>query len=235
MAAAAPFIGLLRLETRFPRPVGDVGNPNGLGFPVRTEVVRGATASRAVHGGSTGLLRPFVAAGRRLVDAGAVAIGTSCGFLVPLQRELAAALPVPVATSALLQVGWASPLIAPGRRVGVITIDAGALGAMHLAAAGAPADTPVVGLAPDGELAGAIFGDRPRLDRSRAEREVVEAGQRLVRQHPAVGAIVLECTNLPPYRVALAAATGLPVMDCNTLLEWLWRATGPLRHNGGSA
>jgi hypothetical protein len=24
-------------------------------------------------------------------------------------------------------------------------------------------------------------------------------------------------------------------MDCNTLLEWLWRATGPLRHNGGSA
>jgi hypothetical protein len=229
----APFVGLLRLETRFPRPIGDIGNPNGFDFPVRTVVVRGATATRAVRDGAAGLLGPFVAAGRRLVDAGAVAVGTSCGFLAPMQRELAAALPVPVATSALLQVAWAAPLLAPGRRVGVITIDARALGPRHLQAAGAPADTPIAGLPADGELATAIFGDRDRLDRGRALKEVVAAGRRLVADHPEVGAIVLECTNLPPYRNALAAATGLPVLDCNTLLEWLWRATGRGRQHGG--
>jgi hypothetical protein len=219
----APFLGLLRLDTRFPRPVGDIGNPNTHPFPVRQFVVAGATAERAVRGEAATLLAPFVAAGHRLVEDGAVAIATSCGFLAPFQRELAAALPVPVAASALLQVPWLAPMLGTGRRVGVLTIDAAALGASHLAAAGASPDTPVEGIDPTGELCGAIFGDRPSFDRDRARREVVEAGQRLVARHPEVAAIVLECTNLPPYRLALARATGRPIFDSNTLLAWLWQ------------
>ena len=227
---AAPFIGLLRLDTHFPRPVGDIGNPNSFDFPVRTVVVRGATARAAVQGDPGALLAPFVRAARRQVDAGAVAIATSCGFLTPLQRALAQAVPVPVATSALLQVAWLAPMLGSGRRVGVLTIDADALGAPHLEAVGAPADTPVIGLPRSGALAGAIFGDRDRLDRSRARDEVLAAGRRLVSRHPTVDAIVLECTNLPPYRTALAQALRLPVFDANTLLVFLWMATGhPLR------
>jgi hypothetical protein len=221
--ARAPFLGLIRLDTRFPRPIGDIGNPNTHPFPVRQVVVDGASAERAVRGDSAGLLAPFIAAGSRLVDDGAVAIATSCGFLAPFQREMSAALPVPVAASALLQVAWLAPLIGGGRRVGVLTIDATALGAAHLAAAGAPPDTPVQGIDPAGELSGAIFGDRPVFDLDRARREVVEAGQRLVARHPEVAAIVLECTNLPPYRLALACATGRPIFDSNTLLAWLWQ------------
>jgi hypothetical protein len=220
--ARGGFIGLLRLDTAFPRPVGDVGNPNTFGFPVRAKVVRGATATRAVHGPAGALLAPFVAAGRALADDGAVAIATSCGMLAPFQRELAAALPVPFAASALLQLAWLAPILPGGRRAGVITIDAAALGAHHLRAAGAPPDTPVAGIAPDGELAGVIFGDRPHLDRDLADAEVLDAGRRLCAAAPDLGAIVLECTNLPPYRDALMRATGLPVYDSNTLLRWLW-------------
>ena len=130
---------------------------------------------------------------------------------------------MPVATSPLLQVPWLAPLLPPSRRVGVVTIDADALGADVLTAAGAPADTPVVGLPRDGELATTVFEDRETLDAARAQAEVVEAGYALQRRFPQVGAIVLECTNLPPYRRALAEATGLPVFDSTTLLEWLWR------------
>jgi len=227
-AARAPvargrgFVGLLRLDTAFPRPVGDVGNPNTFGFPVRAAVVRGATAARVVRADATPLLGPFVEAGRALADAGAVAIATSCGFLAAHQRAIADALPVPFAASALLQVAWLAPLLPSGRRVGVITIDADALGAAHLAGAGAPPDTPVEGLPRDGALAAAVFGDAPSLDRAAIAAEVVAAGRRLRRRVPALGAIVLECTNLPPYRDALARATGLPIHDSNTLLRWLW-------------
>lgn len=216
------FVGLLRLDTTFPRPVGDVGNPNTFDFPVRARVVRGATAARVVRGDVAALIAPFVAAGRALAEEGAVAIGTSCGFLAPFQRELARALPVPFAASALLQLAWLAPVLPGARRAGVITIDAAALGARHLEAAGAPAGTPVAGLDPGGELAATIFGDRPRLDRDRAWDEVLDAGRRLLAAAPDLGAIVLECTNLPPYRDALMRATGLPVYDCNTLLRWLW-------------
>ena len=33
-----------------------------------------------------------------------------------------------------------------------------------------------------------------------------------------------ECTNMPPYREAVARATGLPVHDIETLLLRTWRA-----------
>ena len=220
--SAPGFVGLLRLDTAFPRPVGDIGNPNTFDFPVRARIVRGATAARVVRGDASALLGPFVDAGRALAAEGAVAIGTSCGFLAPFQRELAAALPVPFAASALLQLAWLAPLLPAGQRAGVITLDADALGAHHLAAAGAPPDTPVVGLPRDGALARAVFGDAPRLDRARVRDEVVDAGLRLKEAVPSLGAIVLECTNLPPYRDALMRAVCVPVHDCNTLLRWLW-------------
>jgi hypothetical protein len=220
--SARGFVGLLRLDTHFPRPVGDVGNPNTFDFPVRARIVRGASASRVVRGDAAALLAPFIEAGRALAADGAVAIGTSCGFLGPFQRELAAALPVPFAASALLQLAWLAPMLPAGRRAGVITIDAQALDARHLAAAGAPPDTPVVGLPRDGALVRAVFGDAAHLDRDRIRDEVIEAGLRLRARVPELGAIVLECTNLPPYRDALARAVGVPVHDCNTLLRWLW-------------
>ncbi|MCA3180226.1 MAG: aspartate/glutamate racemase family protein, partial [Burkholderiales bacterium] len=172
---------------------------------------------RRQHVGGIGL-----PACRALGGDGAVALATSCGFLAVHQRALADALPVPFAASALLQVAWLAPLLPAGRRVGVITIDAKTLGPAHLAGAGAPPDTPVEGLPPDGALARTVFGDRPVLERVAVEAEVVAAGLRLRRRVPALGAIVLECTNLPPYRAALMRATGVPVHDCNTLLRWLW-------------
>jgi len=220
--AGGGFLGLLQLDTRFPRPLGDVGNPQTFAFEVRSRVVQGATAARVVRGDVRPLLEPFVQAGRALAREGAVAIATSCGFLAAHQRALAAALPVPFAASALLQLGWLAPILPAGRRAGVITIDADALGREHLTGAGAAPDTPVVGLPRDGALARTVFGDLPQLDRAAVQAEVLDAGRRLLRTAPQLGAIVLECTNLPPYRDALARETGLPIYDCNTLLRWLW-------------
>ena len=51
-----------------------------------------------------------------------------------------------------------------------------------------------------------------------AEAATVAAALRLAHRHPELGAIVLECTNMPPYAEAVRAATGLPVHDITTLI-----------------
>ena len=220
---APGFLGVLMLDTRFPRVVGDIGNPATFNFPVRYAVVAGASPQRVVRERDTSLLTPFIQAGRALVALGARAIATSCGFLVLFQRELDAALPVPVWTSSLLLVPELQAGLPAGRRVGVITIDAASLDSEHLRAAGADPAPPVEGGAPGGSLQRSLLGNLPTLDETQAALEVVAAGRRLVARCPEVAAIVLECTNLPPYAAALRLALGLPVHDIKTLLDDRWR------------
>ena len=105
--------------------------------------MHGASPDRVVNKSGEGLLEPFIAAARELVDEGADGITTSCGFLSLFQQELAGAVGVPVAASSLLQVGMVNRLLPPGKRAGVLTISASALSAEHLARADVPEGTPV--------------------------------------------------------------------------------------------
>lgn len=41
----------------------------------------------------------------------------------------------------------------------------------------------------------------------------------MVDEHPEVGPIVLECTNMPPYARAVGEAAGRPVYNITTLAE----------------
>jgi len=205
-------LGVLMLDTRFPRVPGDIGNPATFDFPVRLRTVRGASPQRVVRERDPALLQPFIDAGRALVDEGATAITTSCGFLVLFQRELQAALPVPVWTSSLLQLENL-------QRAGVITVDAASLTADHLRAAGALADTPIEGLSVGCEFRRTLLDDQPALDIDDARAETVAAALRLVARRPKLSTIVLECTNMPPYADAVRAATGRAVLDITTLLR----------------
>lgn len=220
--AAAPALGILMLDTRFPRVPGDVGNAATWPFPVRIAVVRDASPERVVRGRAEGLLDAFAVAGQELAGRGAAAIITTCGLLALHQRELAERLPVPFAASSLLLLPILARMLQSGRRPGVVTIDAASLTRAHLLAAGADPETPIVGVDPGGEFARVFLGDRPTLDVAAAERDVLEAGERLRARHPDVGAVVLECANMPPYAAALRARLGLPVYDMVDLGRWLY-------------
>lgn len=209
-------LGILMLDTRFPRLAGDIGHDATFAFPTRRAVVHGASPAAVVRGDDPALLRPFVEAGRALVADGARAITTSCGFLARWQRELQAALaPVPVWTSSLLAL--ADEL--RGRRCGVVTIEAASLTRAHFEAVGADPATPVEGITPGSPLHRTLLQDLPQLDAADAQAQVLAAAARLRAREPQLQALLLECTNLPPYADALRAASGLPVHDIVTVLE----------------
>ncbi len=223
-------LGILMLEARFPRIPGDMGNGETWPFPVLFRVVRGATPEKVVLLGAKGLLPDFIAAAQELVDLGAEAITTNCGFLALFQRELAEAVKVPVATSSLMQVPWVQATLPPGKRVGVITVSKQSLTPAHLNAVGVPLDIPCVGTEGGHEFFRVLIrADQQDMDIDLAQQDILDAGRELVARHPDVGAIVLECTNMPPYAAALREAIGLPVYDIYSMVSWFHAGLRPRR------
>ncbi len=216
-------IGILMLEARFPRIPGDMGNAGTFSFPVLYRVVEHASPDRVVRHQDAALLDPFVQAARELEAAGVRAITTNCGFLARYQSALAAAVGVPLFTSSLLQVPVVARMLRHGRSVGILTIDAPSLSVDHLRESGITADIPVhiAGMETEDHFTNAIVGDHLELDPERSAREHETVARRLVGEHPDIGALVLECTNMPPYAHRIQAATGLPVFDIVTLTNWV--------------
>jgi Asp/Glu/hydantoin racemase len=218
------------LEARFPRIPGDMGNATTWPFPVLYRIVRGASPEKVVLHGARGLLPDFIDAAKDLVRLGAEAITTNCGFLSLFQQELAAAVAVPVATSALMQVPWVQATLPPGKRVGVVTISGSTLTPQHLAAAGVALDTPTIGTENGREFFRVLIkAEADDMDVALAQQDVVDAGMALCAKHRDVGAIVLECTNMPPYAAALRDAVGLPVYDIYSMINWFHAGLRPRR------
>jgi len=214
-------VGILMLDTRFPRIPGDMGHAATFDFPVRYHRVGGADPDLVVRRGAAGLLPAFVEGARALEREGVGAITTNCGFLVKYQREMAAAVTIPVFTSSLLLVPLVHRMLPAGRRVGVMTVNAASLGPEHLAGAGIGPDIPlaVAGLEGEKEFTRVLLGDELELDPELAREEHVRVARRLVGEHPDVGAIVLECTNMPPYTADIQRETGRPVFDITSLVR----------------
>jgi Asp/Glu/hydantoin racemase len=230
-------VGILMLDTRFPRIPGDMGNAATWPFPVLYRVVAGASPGRVVRDRAAGLEGAFLDAAAELVRLGADGITTTCGFLSLYQRQIAAHVGVPVATSSLMQIPSIERVLPPGKRVGVVTISAADLDAEHLAAAGADPETPVVGTDAGGEFSRAILGDEERLDAAAAERDILAAGERLVAHHRDIGAVLLECTNMVPYARALRDRLRLPVFSIYSFVVWFQAGLVPrdFGHPGSGA
>ncbi len=222
-------LGILMLNTRFPRIPGDIGNAGTWPFPVQYRVVRSATPDAVVRQDAGPLLDDFIAAGRELVEMGCDGIATNCGFLVPFQEEMSEVLGVPVASSSLLQVQMVQRTLPAGKSVGILTISAETLSDAHIDAAAIPPGTPVVGTGATSHFTTQILDDASEIDFDQARADNVAAARRLVDDYPDIGAIVLECTNMVPYAADIRNATGLPVFSIYTYLLWFQAALLPRR------
>ncbi len=214
-------VGILMLDTQFPRIPGDMGNAATFDFPVLYHTVRGASPDRVVRHGQQELLPAFIEGARALEREGVRAVTTNCGFLAEFQCELATSVSIPVFTSSLMLVPLVHRMLPPGKAVGIMTVDASSLRREHFTGAGITKDirTVVAGMETEKEFTRVLLDDQLELDVDAARQEHLTVARRMLVAHPEIGAIVLECTNMPPYRAELQAATGLPVFDITTLVR----------------
>jgi len=212
------------MDTEFTKIPGHIRNRTTFDFPVRYQVIAGATAERLVTHADPSLLEPFIQAAKELEAAGVSAITGACGFLVIFQKELADAVDVPLYTSSLIQLPMVGRMIRSDQKVGLLVAQERSLTPRHLEAIGAE-DVPVavVGMEDQPEFREVMLeARRVSLDVKRLEREVLSVVERLVGGN--LGALVIECTDLVPFAHTIQARLGLPVFDIVTLTDMVYRS-----------
>lgn len=214
------------LDTQFPRILGDVGNPKSYNFPTRTCVVHGAGSLDIVRNGlpSKNLIADFCAAAKKLEVEGAFAIISSCGFLISVQEQIDNAVNIPVMVSALSLYTQIESKLEVGASVGILTASSKDFGNLALGAAGIKRENiQIAGMEDCPAFANAILREKEeqliKLDKKSISAAVVKKALSLQKSDPQIGALLLECGNLPPYTDALKFATGLPVYSILDVAE----------------
>ncbi len=199
---------------------GCLRNDETFDFRLKRETVPGSIRER-FQAEDPELIPHFVEAAKKLEARGVKAITGDCGYIAKYQKDIARAVSVPVITSSLLLVPLVYRMLAENKKVGILTARTDSskrLAERHFNAVGwSSKDIPVV------------------LKRFSVDlmptRDLVKLAKELVQENPDVGAIVLECSVIPPHARAVQKATGLPVFDITTLIKLVHSAVDPPDYN----
>ncbi|MBN3562285.1 aspartate/glutamate racemase family protein [Aliamphritea spongicola] len=212
-------VGVISLESYFPKPNGHIKHPACFDFPILYKTVKGATIDRLIRERDPELLKPFIDAAKELESEGVKAITGSCGFLALHQKALADAVGIPVFMSSLIQVPLVSRMLRSDQKVGVVVANSEALTADHLTGVGI-ADEPIVvaGMQDQKQFSDVILQAKYNdLDMALFEQELCTVVENMLNNNPEVGSIVLECTDLSHFAPALQKRFALPVFDLTSL------------------
>ncbi|MEM7288822.1 MAG: aspartate/glutamate racemase family protein [Pseudomonadota bacterium] len=227
-------VGVLCLDSKFPKPPGHIKNPSGLSFPVLYETVSGATVAKLLNNPPENFVDPFIEAAKRLEAEGVRAITGSCGFLARYQKQLARAVRVPVFVSSLIQIPLVWNMIGQRGKVGVLTANKSSLTKGHFTAVGA-SGVPVViqGMEDYREFREVILeGVRSDMDIGKIETEILASAKLLAKTNSDMGALVLECTDMPPYAYKIQQKLKVPVFDLTTLAGMVHEVVSRSKYHG---
>lgn len=125
--------------------------------------------------------------------------------------------------------------------VGIITFDGAKLTPTHLTQLRVANVEKMHIIGPDdnGELK-KLVRDGAKYNHVGIEEELVASARDSVKQHPDMGALVLECTQMAPFAEAIQKAVKLPVYDVYTMGCWFYSglvrtrptAWGPINGEG---
>ena len=154
-------------------------------------------------------------------------------------HEAVAAVNIPVFTSPLLLVPFVHKIIRPDQKVGILTAWSPRLAdqpEIFLRPLGVDESIPlaILGLSQEGCTEfDEVTGDRRwDLDVEKLEQEMVRVAGKLVRQNPDVGALVLECSDMPPFAAAIQEAVERPVFDFIGMIDMVHRAVVQRKYEG---
>lgn len=227
-------IGILLIENYVPFIPGDVANATTYRYPVRFQRIEGASVER-LFSGDLSLYENVRKAAIELKQEGVRAVTGDCGFLAVHQQQLADELLLPVFLSSLMQIPFISQITGNRQKIGIITADSASLSAQVLSSAGVSPDLQkrlaVRGLEDSVPFRQAVVEETGFLDASEIEQAVVLRALEL-KQESSIGALLLECSLLPPYAAAVQEAVELPVFDYVTMIDYVYSSVVKRRFDG---
>lgn len=227
-------VGIVYIENvNYPLIPGNVVNAYTYDFPVRMMPVKNLVNERLFNADPT-VKDDIIATAKHMVEAeGVRAICSACGFFGNYHKDVAAAVDVPVAMSSLVQIPWIRTLLRPGQKIGVLTANGASISDELLKNCGIEDSSDLVfrGMESSKEFS-VVLDNRGYFDNNIARQEVVNAALEITSQHDDIGAILLECSDMPPYAADIQAATQLPVFDFITLIKWLHNAVMQKPYSG---
>ena len=233
MQSQTPFLGVLCWEEggnpkgleQLESLTGNSINPLTYPFPVLFKKVAGANYQSVLVSPDARLVGPMLEAAEAMIDRGVKAIITSCGFNAIFQKELADALKVPVYTSALLQIPFIRASLGRQKLL-VITASKQDLKPEHFHAVGVMNmhGIEIYGMEEMPEWSKISRSPNESLSLEKVEDEVVSVAAVAKQEHPDLGAILLECTDLPPFAAAVRKTVDLPVYDLMTMVTLIYKS-----------
>lgn len=214
-------IGILLIDCRTPFIPGDVGNASSYRYPVLYRSIPDVTLQRLIDEGDLSLTGKVIETAQRLEAEGVKAITSDCGYMLHFQQQVAGAVRIPVMLSSLLQLPFIASMLNPDQTVGIVCANRQRLTPelLHIAAPGLQGRIRIAGLEHCPNFRGPILDETDTLDSDAVQMEVVAAAKSLCDNCPEIGALLLECSNLPPYAHAVQAVTRRPVFDFLTMID----------------
>ena len=208
-------VTVLQLDTRFCRVPGDVGCADSyVKDPEIIRVPRASVADVVSDQPNQIDLRPFLKA---IEQATGDVIVTSCGFLSPFQDQLQSVTHKPVIASVLNMLSDLK-VTKGAERSSVLTFNADRLVDAHFPQTYRAGDFHIVGLRPDNPLRQRIEGDIPdRFDPSDMQEAVMH--DFAAAMAPTTETVILECTNLPPYKPQMRRNSDVRIVDILSAIE----------------
>lgn len=226
-------VGILYLDDCwYPTVPGNVANLSTYDFPVVMKVVPNCTQDR-IHVGDPTLVDDIIRAAKQLEREGARAICGACGFFGNFQEEVREAVDIPVYLSSVVQIPWIQVGLKSTQVIGMLTADSQGITDRLYNSCGVMDTNRVVvkGLENLTEFS-AVIESRGTFNNTVVREEVVTAAVELVEDNPNIGAILLECSDLPPYAADIQRATGLPVYDFISMINWAHMVTTQKPYHG---
>lgn len=227
-------VGIMVQDVHYPLIPGNVVNGYTYNYPVRFEVVPGANQAR-MHTGDPTLLPDLIATAKKLEHDGCRAVVGACGYFGHFQKGVADEVDIPVYLSSIVQIPWIRVGLRPHQKIGIIVADKENT-TDHLFEACSISEQDhercIIEGAGDKPEFSALLERRGHFDNGILRQELIDIAKKMVKDNRDIGAMLLECSDMPPYSAAIQREIKLPVYDFITMINFVHQAVAQRPYEG---
>ena len=228
-------VGILLLDGDMIWGPGSVANASSFGYPVQFQVAKDLGATDILEQADEYSIAQITQAARTLEQNGARVIVGACGYFIKFQEHVRDAVNVPVALSSLLQIPMIINNLSRQQTLGVVTAIKGQVDDAMLLSSGVDTTERIIvdAIEQGGNFIDCGLGKTDVFIPDELEANVLATVEQMVTENPSIGAILLECSEFPPFAAAVSDSTGLPVFDFISMIDYFAGALKPRTFNDG--